>query len=159
MVRLGVSSTKMKTRDIVAGLAVLVLLTTGILVYKNSKKGKISLPSATPNFQTIESKFPSVSIPQNADRIELKSVSGGEENGEAARNYQNGKFTITVLANLPTGSYTAVAADASGSQINLGKLTLSKGGYLVDFTSTRDLTSYKKVVVVAGKTNILEGSF
>ena len=50
--------------------------------------------------------------------------------------------------------------------IPTGKLLLEKGGYILEFQSTKDYSSYKKVVVSLEKRlgkspekNILEGSF
>lgn len=159
----------MKARDVVIGFVVLVVLVGGGLLYKNAKKGKISVPAPTPNFQEVESKFPGLSVPANADKASLTDVSGGTGMGEGIRGIENGMLSLTVLANLdsPKPGYFYQAWLVNGdSYISLGKMELAKGGYLVDFSSSKYYSDYKKVVVTEEKvfdstpeTHILEGSF
>jgi len=166
----------MKTRDVVTGLIVLVLLVSGVLVYKNIQKNKNSkLPTPTPDFQQVESKFPSLKVPENADKASLNSVETATGMGEAFKTYENGKFDLTVIANLetPMGGYFYQAwlvkgnpGDTNFSYVSIGKLTFSKGGYIVNFTANKDYSDYKKVVVTTEKSidktpeqHVLEGSF
>lgn len=149
----------MKTKDVVIGLIVVVLLVTAVLVYKNRKTPAPKVTSPTPNYQQVETKFPGLKIPTNADRANLSDISGGSGIGEAFRTYEGGKFNLTIMANLPDGAYQAWLINAGGSKINLGNLTSEKGGYIVNFSSGTDLTTYKHVLVTKNNLNILEGSF
>lgn len=137
-----------------------MILVSGAIIYRNSRNKKIAAsPSPTPQFQQVVSKFPSVKVPQNADRVDLNSVSGGEGIGEAFRTFDNGSFKLTVMANLPQGNYSAWIVNSIGTKILLGKLTAEKGGYIINYSINKDLTSYSKVLVTEGTKNILEGSF
>lgn len=158
----------MKARDVVIGFVVLVVLVAGGLYIKNARKAKISPPTPTPSFQEVENKFPGLKVPENADRINLNSVAGEVGMGEAARTFENGKFSLTVMADLPApkvGFYQGwIVKD--GAYFSLGKMVSSKGGYIVEFSSVKDYSDYKKVVVTEEKvfdstpeTHILEGSY
>ena len=93
----------MKTRDVVIGLIVFIILISGALIIRNNRNTpKSTLPLPTPNFQNVESKFPSLSVPSNADRINLNNVSGSTGMGEAFRTYQSGKFSLTIMVDLPS---------------------------------------------------------
>lgn len=158
----------MKAKDVVIGFVVLVVLVAGGLYVKNARKGKINVPTPTPSFQEVENKFPGLKVPENADRVSLGSVSGMVGMGEAWRTFENGKFSLTVMADLPApkvGFYQGwIVKD--GMYLSLGKMISSKGGYIVEFSSIKDYSDYKKVVVTEEKvfdstpeTHILEGSF
>lgn len=166
----------MKTRDVAIGFIVLIALIAGVLVIKNSQKGKTAtLPSPTPNFGVVENKFPSLKVPANADRASLNDISGDGGMGEAFRTFQNGQFSLTVMANLPdpkSGTYYQAwmvrgnPGDVNFSYASLGRLGIAKGGYLVDFISSKDYSDYKAIVVsvqtttsVTPQTHLLEGSF
>ncbi|QQG41813.1 MAG: hypothetical protein HYV90_00670 [Candidatus Woesebacteria bacterium] len=161
----------MKTRDIIVGFLVLVVLITGVLLFKNSKKNDVlNLPSSTPSiFQRITEKFGGITIPSNADRADLVSVMESGGIGEAIRVFENSKFELTVLADLPepTTGYFYQAWMGNGTTfISLGKLNLAKGGYLIDFSSAKNYSNYKEIVVTLEKTfdqkqeeSVLEGSF
>lgn len=161
----------MKTRDIVTGLIVLVVLIAGVLLIRNARnKSLTTVPSPTPSIeQKVTQKFGNLTIPANADKADLLDVSGGPGMGEAVRTFENGKFTLTILADLPapTKGYFYQGWMSNGTGIlSLGQLRIAKGGYLVDFTSTKDYSSYSKVIVTLEKTlnntpetHILEGSF
>lgn len=152
----------MKTRDLIVGFMVLVAIIAIILVYKNSKKVTPVITNSSANYQQIESKFPTLKVPANADRASLNNVSGGTGIGEAFRTYESGKFTITVIADLANPStdekYKGYLTDGS-TDIFLGDLANEKGGYVANFTSDKDLSSFKKVKIVLNSTKILEGSF
>lgn len=161
----------MRTRDVVVGFIVSVLFIVGILLIVRAKTSKKvqNTPVPTPNYQQIESKFPALPVPSNADRAALTDVSGGAGMGEAWRTYQNGKFTLTIMADLPpyqAGHFYQGWISNGTTYISVGGLGITKGGYLVNFTSAKDLTSYNRVVVTSEtkfdnnpETHILEGSF
>lgn len=161
----------MRAKDILIGFAVLVVLIAGILLVvriKNSRKVQQG-PISTPNFQQIESKFPALPVPENADRAELLSVSADAGMGEAWRTFENGKFNLTIMADLPApsaGHFYQGWISNGKSLISLGGLGTTKGGYLVNFSENKNYSSYNKVVVTLEKLfdgspeeHVLEGSF
>lgn len=158
----------MKARDVVIGLVVLIALIAGALYLKNRKAAPLT-STPTPNYQNVESKFPGLNVPANADRASLTDVSGGQGMGEAFRTFQNGKFSLTVIVNLPSpkaGYFYQSWMVQGDSYLSLGKMAVSKGGYISEFGSAKDYTGYTKIVVTQEKvlnstpeTHILEGSF
>lgn len=161
----------MKVRDVVIAVVVLALLIAGALYYKKARVAVAPspLPEPTVNFQTIESKFPGLTVPANADRINLNGVGGMSGLGEAWRAYDNGKYSLTVMADLPapkSGFFYQGWLGKDGNYLSLGQLQSSKGGYLVEFSSSKDYSDYKDVLVTQEKyfnstpeTHLLEGSF
>lgn len=155
---------------------VLVFLVTGALYIKAGRKAETaSIPLPTPNFQHVESKFPNLAVPSNADRTGLVDVSGGQGIGEAFRAFSNGEFSLTVAVDLPvlkTGYFyetwlvRGLAEDDNFAFVSGGRMNVTKGGYLSEFSGKRDYSDYKKIVVTLEKfpdntpeTHILEGSF
>jgi hypothetical protein len=167
-----ISCAQMKTKDFITGLAVVAVVLSGYFLIKNNQNKKaIANSSPTPSIeQQITQKFGNIKIPENADKADLTNVvPGGIGMGEAARTYEKGKYALTVLADLPEPKagyfYQGWLSDGK-TFLSLGKLRVAKGGYLVDFSATKDYTSYKKVVVTTEKifdntpeTYVLEGSF
>lgn len=166
----------MKTRDVVIGFIVLVVLIVAVLWIRNARNKKtLNLPLATPNIAEQISKTFNYQIPDGANQAQLKDVTGGNGSGIATAKYANGTFTSTVLADLPdpaAGKFYQAwfirgkVGDANYSIISLGVLNAAKGGFLVNFQSSTDFSDYKNVVVslesqrsFAPTTNVLEGSF
>ncbi|MDO8340511.1 MAG: hypothetical protein Q7T59_00900 [Candidatus Woesebacteria bacterium] len=160
---------KSSRKDIVIGLILIIALVGGVFFYKNLKAPKV-LPTSTPS--TIKSKIEGLFnyvIPDDLDSIELKDVTGGIYRGIAARKFEKRTFTITVLADLPdlsSNEFYEGWISSSDKFISIGKLRIAKGGFLVDFTSNIDYSSYNKVTVTKEKVNdnkpeslTLEGSF
>lgn len=154
----------MKSRDIIIGFVFLVVLIAGVLwIFKFRGIKTLVTPTQTPTIsQKVTNTFPSLDVPVGADRANLSDVSGGTGLGVATRQKTNGNFAVTVMANLPNppanSFYQAYLTNNNGN-ISLGKMNLTKSGYLVNFISSQDLTGYNKVVVTHGITHILEGSF
>lgn len=146
----------MKTRDIVTGLIVLVVLIAGVLIIRNARnKISVSGPSATPSISEQLSKtFPGFNIPAGTETADLKDVSGGSAMGVATR--------TEIVANLPTLSggqfYQAFLENSQGKQVLLGTLRLTKSGWMVSYDSSK-YPGYSKVIVATGGKHILEGSF
>ncbi len=166
----------MKVRDIAIGLTALVILITGALYIRNVRKGKaLTVPAPTPNFQQTESKFPGLMVPPDADKLSLDNVAGNEGTGEAFKTFSNGKFALTVLADLPTPNsgyfyqtwlVRGNAGETNFAFISMGKMSMGKGGYLTEFSANKDYSDYKKVVVTLERgfdntpeQHILEASF
>lgn len=163
----------MNRRDIVLGLIILAIV--GALVYFARRPSVSPSTSPTPSVsEQIQQKF-NVQVPENSDNIELKDVSGGTGSALASRTYENGKYTLMVLADLPdpsAGSFYEVwlekgnQGESDYSIVRAGSMTIAKGGYILDFSTNQDYTSYTKIVVSQEKsitqsptTRILEGSY
>lgn len=146
----------MKTRDIITGFIVLVILIGVVLFIRNrSVKSPAVVPTATPSItQKVSQTFNGLTIPQGVEQTELKDVTGGASFGIATR--------TEILANLPalpSGQfYQGRLANSAGKIVILGNLRLAKGGYILEYSSTK-YPGYNTVIVAqAGKT-ILQGSF
>lgn len=158
-----------RKKDIIIGFILIAVIVGGAYFYKNLKSPKL-LPTPTPSSvkSKIEGLFNYV-IPDDLDSIELKDVTGGESRGIAARKFENGAFTQTILANLPDLTLNEFYEGwifLGDKYVSMGKLIVAKGGFLVDFTSNTDYSDYKKVIITKEKINdnkfktiILEGSF
>ena len=94
----------MKTRDIVIGL--LILLVVAGLVFlrqKNASDDMVvpqTLSSEEQTEQNLESKF-NIQIPNDVEKAELKDVSGGSSSGIVTHRFENGKFSLSIIADLP----------------------------------------------------------
>lgn len=153
----------MRLRDVVIGFIFLVILIAGSWwILKNRNKTSQAVPLSTPNItEKINKTFPNLTIPQGADRADLNGVNGSEGVGVATRQKNNNVYVITVMANVPDlekGEYIAEISD-NNNKITLGKLSVTKSGYLVNFSSTLDLQNYKKVTVSENGNVVLEGGF
>jgi len=165
----------MKNRDIVIGLAVLLLFAGVIYIRQRSKpKEEMVIPETLSSEETIEEKF-NIQIPDNVDKAELRDVGGAGGSGIATREFENGKFSHSVLVDLPDPEkgyfyqgWLAKGTEGEGdySLLSTGKLRLAKGGWMLDYTSSKDLSDYPKVVVSLEKAfdnalekKVLEGSF
>lgn len=165
----------MKGRDIVTGLVVVLIIIGGALLIKKNRANKLqSIATPIPSIEEkITNKFGGITIPDDAEKADLNDVSGGNALGIATREYKDNKYTLTVLADLQAPEsgyyYQAWIAKNEGTNlayVNAGELRVAKGGYLVDFTSNKDFTEFKKVIVTLEKKSdltpekpILEGSF
>lgn len=162
----------MNKRDMVIGIVVL-LFVAGIIYWlqRNRVDEMVKVPET--NIQevedTLEEKF-NVEIPEDVEKVELVDSSGGNASGVAVRKFENGVFSHTVLADLPklgeTKTYMSWLEDSNGEIVNVGILTIAKGGFVLDFTSTTDYMSYNKVFVTketnsdsTPETKVLEGEF
>lgn len=145
----------MRIRNILVAFIVVVAVVAGVLYIKNRAKiaQKVS-PTATPSIQQqIENKFKDLVIPPDAEKIELKDVSGGVGMGIATRN--------EILADLPTlanGKFYQGWLEKDGKTVLLGTLNMAKGGWILNYNSSV-YPGYNKVIVTQGSTHILEGSF
>ena len=145
----------MRTKDILATFIVIVAIVAGVLVIKNRTKiaQKVG-PTATPSIQQqIESKFKGLVIPADAERIELKDVSGGVGMGLATRNE-----ILADLPDLPNGEFYQGWLEKDGKTVLLGTLKMAKGGWILNYNSSV-YPGYNKVIVTVGGKHILEGSF
>lgn len=114
-------------------------------------------------------------LPADAEQAILRDVTGENSSGIATRNFQNQVFQLNVLADLPVPDdnsfYEAwlVRGQADDPDFDVkyaGKLSRSKGGWLLDQALGEDLRSHNGVVITEEsnddqqpETHILEGSF
>ena len=149
----------------------MALLVTAGLMVKKARIDKLAKLTAGPTTeQKIQDKFGGITIPQDVDKADLKDISGESGLGMVTRKYSDGKFEITILADIPAPSagyfYQGWILKDDSAFLSLGKLGIAKGGFILDFTSAKDYSDYKKVVVTLEKTldqspekSILEGSY
>ena len=137
------------------GFIVLVVLVGGILILRNIRNKNESLPTPSPSIeQKISETFNGMTIPDDVDRAELKDVSGGDGFGIATRTE-----ILVDLPEAPLGQYyQAKLMNSEGKSVLLGTLKAAKGGYLIEYNSSR-YPGYDKVVIVLGEKTLLEGSF
>ena len=164
----------MNRRDIIIGVVILVLVIGAVLWFRGRTSKEVMAPT-TSSEEQIEKSF-NLTIPEDVDKAELEDVSGRDGSGVATRKYENGTFSHMVLADLPdpaAGTFyegwlvRGKMGDANFIYISTGKLTVAKGGYLLEFQSkTIDYSDYTGVVVTLEKindgkpeTHVLEGSF
>lgn len=140
---------------------VVVAVVAGVIYIKNRAKiaQKVN-PTASPSIQQqIENKFKGLVIPTDAEKIELKDVSGGVGMGIATRNE-----ILADLPTLPNGQFYQgwlekdLPEQTGGKIILLGNLIMAKGGWILNYDSSKYL-GYNKVIVTQGAKHILEGSF
>jgi hypothetical protein len=149
----------MKTRNLVIGFIFLIGIVAAILIIKG--KAKINslpvpaVPVATPSIQQkLQSKFQNLVIPNSGDQVDLIDVSGGFSMGIATRNE-----IIADLPTLPKGQfYQGILENSSGKTVLLGNLRMEKGGWILDYDSSK-FPGYNKIIVTQGVNHILEGSF
>lgn len=165
----------MKRRDIVIGIVLLVLLTGFIYVRQKSMQDeKIVVPETLSSEQIFEEKF-NLQLPEDADKSELKAIGDTDGSGIAIRKFEENKFTHSVLVDLadPDQGYFYQGWLVKGEEgkdgyevVSTGKLSLAKGGWMLDYTSSSDLSSYNRVIVSLEKvfdntieSKVLEGDF
>ncbi len=163
-------------RDIIVAIIIILVLAGLIFLRKKPQppKEETRVPETLSLEKEIEERF-RLEIPEDVEKAELKDVSGGTSSGIATRKYESGKFTHTILADLPDpekGSFyegwlvRGEEGSADYSLVSTGRIRLAKGGYLLEFESATDYSDHKKVIVtlerVADKNpekHILEGNF
>ncbi len=162
----------MNKRDIVIGFVIFVIV-AGIIFWTKKPRVtpvEVSTPTPTPK---IEEVF-NYEIPEDVEKIDLKDATDSGFAGIATRKYENGKFELVILADVQDpseGSYQAwltkgKEGEVGFSYVKLGNLRMAKGGYLLEFESSVDYTSYNHVLVTLEKNDdtkiekrVLEGSF
>jgi len=161
----------MKKKDVILGLVFLAVFAGLFFFLKNRQASKVTkVPESLPQIEENIEKTFRIDIPDDVDKVELSAVSDIKGSGIATRKYEAGKFTHMVLADLPDPEvgtfYEGWLVKGEDTFIPTGKMTIAKGGYLLEFQYPVDLSSYNRVVVTLEKTvdgtpekHILEGSF
>lgn len=165
----------MNRRDIVLG-AVVLLAIAGLIYWRqlSSKSEVETVPEALSVEDQIEDKF-KYTLPDDVEKAELKDVTGGDASAVTTRKFENNKFTSTILADLPdpeSGSFYQgwLIKGEEGTDdyriASLGKLTVAKGGWMLDYSGATNYSEYDKVMITLEKkfdltpeTKVLEGSF
>lgn len=162
-------------RNVIIGFVAIILIAGLVYWYRRTKMTSQLPPSPQPTFeQKFEDRF-NIEVPENVDKVELKDVSGGDASGLATRNFESGRFTHTVLADLPDPApgyfyegwlIRGKEGDENFALISTGKMRLAKGGFILEFESSKDYSEYSNVILTLETVNnknlgkhILEGSF
>lgn len=164
----------MNKRDIVIGFIIFAIVAGIILWTRKPRVTPVEVPTPTSSPQEkIEEVF-NYTIPEDVEKVELKDLTNSGANGIATRKYENNKFEFVILADLEDpkeGFYQGwltkgKEGEVGFSYVKLGNLRLAKGGYILEFESPTDYTSYSQVLVTLEKVNdtkiekrVLEGSF
>lgn len=161
----------MKRKDIILGLLFLVFFAGLYFFLKNRQASKVTkVPESLPQIEENIEKTFRITIPDDVDKVELSAVSDIKGSGIATRKYESGKFIHMVLADLPDSQagyfYVGWLVKGDETYISTGKMTMAKGGYLLEFQYPTDLSSYNRVVITLEETadskpekHVLEGSF
>lgn len=127
-----------------------------ILLSKDYKKRSlpVSTPSSFPSIeQKVKERFGNLVLPSNSSKMELRDLTGGESFGVVTE--------TEILAYLPEPSkgevYKAWLING-GKRTSIGILYEAKGGWILDFDFSK-YSNYDKLVITAGSTDLLEGSF
>ena len=159
----------MRKNDIVTGFIVLVIFALILVFFRKSQVPSITdIEKLQEKESQIEEDF-KIEIPEDLEKAVLEDVSGGISGGIATRDFKNGKYIHTALADLPDpeGAMFYEGWLIKGDDfISTGKMRIAKGGYILEFESTTDYSDYDGVVITLEKIfdnnpekHILEGSF
>ncbi|MEK7497763.1 MAG: hypothetical protein AAB656_02505 [Patescibacteria group bacterium] len=148
-------------RDIFIGVVVLIVLALGVYFWKFNKP-QLKVPeekSVQVVEQGLENKFKFM-IPDDVEKAQLKDVTSGDASGIATRS----EILVDILDPEP-GTFYQAWLEKDGKLISLGKLTIAKGGWLLEYSSAK-YPGYNKVIISQEKIfdlkieeRVLEGSF
>jgi hypothetical protein len=159
------------------GLLVVVVLIGGLWWWRAKRVERAEVLPAEGQGVEIEDRASELAkrfgviLPDNLEQAELKDVTGGVSGGIATRSYADGKFELTVLAELPEPGVQKwyegwLVRNEPFSSLYAGKLSVAKGGFLLEFSDDMDWRDHAKVVVTLEKkddrqpeTHVLEGEF
>lgn len=166
----------MKTRDIVIGIIVLLLIGGVVLWRQRAARQEQPEPvgETLSREEQLEERF-QLDIPEDVDKAELDDATGGTATGLATRKFEDGTFTHGVLADLPdpeTGKFyqgwlvKGEEGDDDFDIVSTGRLSMAKGGWSLDFQASTDYSDYSRVLITAEEREdstpedtLLEGSF
>lgn len=148
----------MNRRDIVIGVVILAALSAVVYFWrKPTIDEELKVPQTLSVEDAIEDAF-NIEIPEDVEKTEMVDISGGDASAIATRKFENGRFELNILADLPDASYAA-EIEKDGETMSIGSLRIAKGGYLLEYRGNRDLSDYSTVRVTSGGEIILEGGF
>ena len=160
----------MERRDIVIGFIVLAIL-AGFIYWRQRtvEEEELQIPQTLSVEDKIEERF-NLEIPEDVDKAELRDITGGDASGMATRKFESGRFTHTALADLPDPEkgkfYQGWLLKGDEALVSTGKMSVAKGGWILEFESSTDYMNYNKVVVteeeisdITPERHVLEGEF
>lgn len=179
-VTIGLMDSENRNRNILVGIVFLIVVILIVIFLIRRKQPEIinvnsPLPTATTSYeQKLQNDF-GITVPTTAVKTDLSDVSGGSQMGIATKDRDNGQNVYTIIANLndPQQGYfyqgwlvRGNLGESNYDLVNLGRLTSGKGGWIVSYSTTNDLSDHKSVWVTleSFSTNtphqhVLEGSF
>jgi hypothetical protein len=167
-------------RQRLLGVVVVVIVLGGLfLFFRGDQGGELEFgegEEASVEEVTSElSQKLGVTVAEDVERVSLRDINNEGASALATRNYTEGRFMHTILAALPdveSGEdyqgwlVRGSEGDEDYSVLATGVFTTSKGGYLLEFSSSSDLRDHDQVwitseVVDDGQpgNRMLEGSF
>lgn len=166
----------MNWKDILIGLILLAGL-AGLIYYWQTPPAQpenLRVPQTLSIEDEIERAF-NIQVPDDVDKAELKSTDGSSSSGLATRKFENSRFELTILADLPENDSSRFykawiqrgETNSEGySLLPIGRLHLAKGGFLVDYSANVDYSDHLKILVSRESKDddlledlILQGSF
>ncbi|EKE05694.1 MAG: hypothetical protein ACD_19C00182G0022 [uncultured bacterium] len=149
-------------KDVLIGFVIILIIIAGAFYYRIINNPKV-LPSPTPveiSYQEdFENKF-KFDIPDNANTLELKDVSGGNGRGLATN-----KEILADVENPQSGYFYQGWIEDNDKLTSLGKLIEAKGGWILKFPEISNTNNKKIIISLENKLDnkiekrILEGSF
>lgn len=149
-------------KDVIIGFVIILVVLLGSYFYRKTRLPK-NIPTPMPVSVSFQKDFEEdfkLDIPDDANTVELKDVSGGSSRGIATEN------EILVDADSPKEGYFYEAwLVKDGTTVSIGKLFEAKGGWILEYDKSMSL-DVDKVIVSEEKyqdstleKKILEGSF
>jgi len=142
----------MKKQDIVFGSFLLLIVLVTYFYFKNESNLNVPVePVPTVSLdEKVEGRF-DTKLPENVEKTELKPLTLGSSFAATTREYVNGQFTLTILADLPDPEpgqfYQAWITVGDSQKLSLGQLREAKGGWLLEYQSNIDYTKNNEVEV------------
>jgi len=146
----------MNTKKVVAIFVALIILVVVFLIIfpKFIKKPTTLLPTPTPSVEEqLEQRLNGLVIPDDAEKIDLKNVSGGEAMGIATKSE-----VVADLPDLSRGESYQVLLSNGAKTVLLGTMKQAKGGWILEYDLSK-YPGYNQIIVVKGSQHILEGTF
>jgi hypothetical protein len=148
------------------------ILLSGLLLTACSKNSGNSNTDITPTTTERVNQFltdKGINLPTGVKRADLSEANSSGGTGVATQDASAGKNNYAVIADLPElnkGTYVAWLKNEAGEILKLGNLKSEKGGMMVDYSTAKDVSTLKQVVVSQEETVgnaptnvVLEGSF
>jgi hypothetical protein len=163
-----------RSRNILIGTAVIIIIIL-VAIFLIRRQGNAPvveapvIPTPVSSYQQSLQNNYGITVPSSAIKSDLRDVTGNNQMGLATLDKETNQNEYTIIANLvnPDSGYFYQAWLINGNDvISLGKLQVGKAGWLINYTSTKDLSDHKAVWVTLEKVydntpekHILEGSF
>lgn len=149
----------MKSSSLALIVAILALLLGGALYFYDQGNGSLqSASSENDSVGNLDSSAAQVFVSEPS-RIELTPIYGYEASAVSNRLFHNGKFILTVNADLPVnqpGYFYQVWVENTENQgiTSLGKLEEEGGSYYLEHKNEKDLSALNKIIIT--KENIFD---